>query len=277
MHVHYCIPLKDIQLVRQQFKEQNRLLMKTYRSHGMYSCSVDEFESNVSKFFTQTNAYHLIETLKEPNSFGTATYLADLVNAVKTMLDHLVQQQSINSKQRECMQTGRCSVQSDYLFFLPDTRKNGFTLQPMMVSSTSPFANMSQFVNDLLQPIYRQFASNTSYFKGADAIRALEQYQKQNYLRSTTIFATLHIHPILTVFDHEHAIQTLERFLNGRTTAEQMRGISISTILRLVRLVLEQQWFIYDGKVYKQVRVGSCDSPLIVFLANLILFDWEQE
>jgi hypothetical protein len=148
-----------------------------------------------------------------------------------------------------------------------------------MVSSTSPFINISRLLNRLLQSIYDQIASSTSSFKGADMIQSLEEYKKKGYLRSTTLFTTLHVHHILTIFIHEQAIQTLERFLYDHLpSSKQIQGLSISTILQLVQLLFDNQWFIYNDKVYRQIRGSDgCGSPLMLLLVNIILFDWQKE
>ena len=119
----YIIQQKDMPLIREAFKEQNRLFLKTYKSHAMYSCTSDEFETNISKFFTETNAYSLIEELTETNLNCIETYIDGVANNVKTTLDHLLQEQCINSMQYQEMQIHRSKVRLDYLFFLPDSRK----------------------------------------------------------------------------------------------------------------------------------------------------------
>jgi hypothetical protein len=120
----YCIQKNDIKLIREKFKAQNRLLLKTYKSNAMYSCTINEFESKISAFFTRTNAYSLIEEFNETTNLNyVEKYLDDLVNKVKTILDDLLQHQSINSMQYQEMKIIRSKVRLDYLFFLPDTRE----------------------------------------------------------------------------------------------------------------------------------------------------------
>ena len=46
----YSIQQRDIPMIRQQFKEQHRLLLNTYKSNTMYSCTIDEWETNISAF-----------------------------------------------------------------------------------------------------------------------------------------------------------------------------------------------------------------------------------
>ncbi|CAF2131128.1 unnamed protein product [Rotaria magnacalcarata] len=273
----YCIQKNDIKLIRQKFKEQNRLLLKTYKSNAMYSCTINEFESKISAFFTNTNAYSLIEEFNETNTDRVQKYLDDLVDKVKTILDNLLQYQSINPMQYHEMTVMRSKVRLDYLFFLPDTRKNEISVQPIMISCESPFINISRLLNRLLEPIYSRMAINTTFFKGADAIKALETYKNEGNLRSLTLFATVHVNNILTIFPHEQAIQVLERFLYDNVPKNQIQGISISTIIQLVRLLLENQWFIYQNKLYRQIHGGGCGSPFMLLLVNIILLDWQKE
>ena len=118
----YAIQKKDVQIIRQLLKEQNRLLLKAYKSNAMYSCSSDEFEEKISTFMTQTNAYSLIEELNDSNPNCVKKMLDTIVKRVKTTLDDLLQHQSISAMQYEEMKISRDRVRLDYLFFLPDTR-----------------------------------------------------------------------------------------------------------------------------------------------------------
>jgi hypothetical protein len=119
----YCIKKNEMKLIQEEFKKQNRLLLKTYGSNAMYSCTKNEFEEHISIFITQTNAYNLIEELNDTNSDCIQKYLDDLVNQITTVLNDLLQFQFINSMQYQEMKVIRSKVRFDYLFFLPDTRK----------------------------------------------------------------------------------------------------------------------------------------------------------
>ena len=106
----------------------------------------------------------------------------------------------------------------------------------------------------------------------------METYKNDGYLRFTTLFVVLHVNHMLTIFPHEQTMQTLERFLYDHvSSSKQIQGLSISTILQLVRLLLNNQWFMYDNKLYRQVHGGGCGSPLMLLLVNIILYDWQKE
>jgi hypothetical protein len=151
------------------------------------------------------------------------------------------------------------------------------SVQPIIISCESPFINISRLLNRLLEPIYAQTPLNTIFFKGSDAIQALQTYKKQGFLRSTTSFAVLHVNNILTLFSHEQAIQILERFLYDNIPSKEIQGISISTMIQLARFLLDNQWFIYQKKLYRQIHGGGSGSPFMLLLVNIILFDWQKE
>ena len=92
-----------------------------------------------------------------------------------------------------------------------------------------------------------------------------------------TLFATVHVQHILSMFNHEQAVQTLEHFLTDHVSSGNLQGVSISTIVQLVRLLLDQQWIVYNNKIYRQIHGGGCGSPLMSLLVNIILFQWEKE
>ena len=118
----YSIQQRYIPFIRQQFKEQHRLLLNTHKSNTMYSCTIDEWETNISAFVILTNAYHLIEELNDNNENCIKKYLDDLVSQMNKILDHLLEQQWIDSNQYEEMNMKHSNVQLDHLFFVPDTQ-----------------------------------------------------------------------------------------------------------------------------------------------------------
>ena len=146
-----------------------------------------------------------------------------------------------------------------------------------MICCESPVINICRLVNRLPEPIYTRVALKKTFFKGADAVQALRACMRKGHLRSTTLFARLHVHHILTIFPHEQAIQVVERFLHHHVPTKEIQGMSLATIIQLIRVVLANQWFIFNYKLYQQVRGGGSGLPLMSLLVNIILFDWQTE
>jgi len=114
-----------------------------------------------------------------------------------------------------------------------------------------------------------------TYLNGDDIVYDLEQYVKNGYLQETTHFVTFNINNICTRFSHEMAINALEKFLRiHKSKLETMFDESLSneTIIQLVRLVLQNQFFIYENKLYQQIYGGVSGSLLTIPLACMYLF-----
>ena len=146
-----------------------------------------------------------------------------------------------------------------------------------MVCSLGPTIGIARYLSRLLQPIYDQVTFPTTFFKEADAVHAIDMYAKKGLLRSKTLFATLHIHDLCTKLSHEEILQAFERFLNDYYTSEQaIQCVTIDTIMKLVRLILQNQIFIFDNQVYRQIKGGATTSPLTILLMNIYMF-YRQE
>ena len=138
--------------------------------------------------------------------------------------------------------------------------------------------NVTRFLTHLLQPLYNYVTYSTTLERGIDVIDAIERYSSKGFLQSNTLFATACIHDLSTIIPHEQMIQTLERFLHEFLTDQQhLEGIQSSTIICLVRLLLENQYFLYENKLYQQIRGGARNSSLTILLANIYVFYWQQE
>ncbi len=122
--------------------------------------------------------------------------------------------------------------------------------------------------------MFDQMTHCQTFSNSDDLVYSLEQYVQQGYLRETTSFITFNINNICTKFSHPEVIDTLEKFLHiyaskFGTVAE---GLTNETILQLVRLVLQNQFFIYDNKLYQQMYGSPSGSLLTIPLACIFVF-----
>ena len=140
-----------------------------------------------------------------------------------------------------------------------------------------PIKLIASYVNILLQPFIEEIIhSSTSLSTGHDAIAALELYAQRGYLRSTTLLATIYIHDLDTTLLHHLMIEELEKFLLFHVPHGHIEGISIRTILQLVQLILENQFYIYDNQLYQQIAGGPTQTYLIRALIDIYLFHLQQ-
>lgn len=81
------------------------------------------------------------------------------------------------------------------------------------------------------------------------------------------------LHQLSTTLPHHVLIQTLEKFLRLNVLNRHIDGISITTIVQLVQLVLNHQFCVYENNLYRQSIGGSNTSSLIIGLIDIYLFD----
>jgi len=73
----------------------------------------------------------------------------------------------------------------------------------------------------------------------------------------------------------EEALAILAEFLH-EYRYEKVDGIPIDAIIQLARIVLEENAFVYDEKVYRQTIGGAMGSAFTLTLANIFMWKWEK-
>jgi hypothetical protein len=150
----------------------------------------------------------------------------------------------------------------------------------MMISNCGPTANITEYLYDLIAPIYYGSCAahqRTFFGQGNDALQAIELYHRQGLLRPTTFFATIEIHHLSTILPHTHMMKIFECFLKDSPLPNSgyIQGLSIEAILKLVHFVLSHQYFLYQNKFYQQIKGGG-PSRLTRLLADIYLFYWQK-
>ena len=137
-----------------------------------------------------------------------------------------------------------------------------------------PMCDIISFVYSLLQPLIDHIIHTSFTFPtGNHIITALEKYVQKGSLRSTTHFVKIEIHHLCTILPHHLLISALEKFLHIYVRSQQIEGTSITTIIELVQITLENQFCIYENKLYRQtVGVGSICSTFIQGLVDIYLY-----
>ena len=131
-----------------------------------------------------------------------------------------------------------------------------------------------RYLSDILWSMFNQVTGCKTFTNSADIVYTLEQFVKDGHLHQTTQFVTFNINDICTKFSHEIMIQALENFLNIHGSELEMvaKGLTTEAIIQLVRLVLQNQFFIYQNKLYQQIYGSASGSLLTIPLAFIYLF-----
>lgn len=132
-------------------------------------------------------------------------------------------------------------------------------------------------MNDLLAPIFLFVARETTFINGIDFVRKLEAYAATGRLKPTTHFITMDVENLYTMIPREGALQALLRFLEKHTICGKMGPFNIHNLMKMARVILDNNYFVYNEKYYRQVRGGAMGSAFTQVLANIYMLEWEQD
>lgn len=69
----------------------------------------------------------------------------------------------------------------------------------------------------------------------------------------------------------------MARFCIEHCKQGKIGTFTIDHIMKIARLILDTNCFAYNNKYYKQVRGGAMGSAFTQVLANIYMFEWEQD
>ena len=104
----------------------------------------------------------------------------------------------------------------------------------------------------------------------------MELYRDLGRLSSSTTLITFDVTDLYTMIPRDGALLILERFLCKYANNGRIHGMTIDTLMKMARLVLDTNCFVYDDKYYRQIRGGAMGSPFTMTLANIYMLHWEQ-
>ena len=74
----------------------------------------------------------------------------------------------------------------------------------------------------------------------------------------------------------DEVLNVLMEFL-GTYGYRKVKGINLDTIRKLASVVLKENVFAYQKKIYKQTTGGAMGSSLTLTLANIFMWKWQKK
>ena len=139
-----------------------------------------------------------------------------------------------------------------------------------------PTNRVSHLLDRLLRPIFDRAAKETTFIHGIDLVRHLEKYRDSSRLLPFTQFVTFDVTDLYTMIPRSGALEASGRFLVQNSSSGKTGNLPIDTILKLARLVLDTNYFVYNNKYYRQIKGGAMGSPFSMTSANIYMSEWEQ-
>lgn len=150
-------------------------------------------------------------------------------------------------------------------------------MRPIVSSIRAPATGVSRFLDQLLRPLFDCVARKTTFINSIDLIRKLESYQDSGHLKPSTQFVTFDVTDLYTMIPRDGGLFALERFLSKNSEQSRIQGMAIDVIMKMARLVLDTNCFVFDKKTYRQVRGGAMGSAFTMTLANIYMLEWEKD
>ncbi|CAF1435861.1 unnamed protein product [Rotaria sordida] len=249
---------KIIQSIRRLLRDRSDIVIRP-----------TDFARKAEEYMLKTKAYQEITSGRCP--------LSDMLCAVQTLLSSLIAQKALTFQQCDKMSPNLNKLELGHYHDLPKPHKVGTPLRHIIACIHAPATLVSQFLNDLLAPIYLNVAREITFINGIDVIRKLEKYILDGHFQATTKFIIIDVTDLYTMIPREGALHALMRFLEKNSRHGKIGTLSIDAIMRMARLILDTNCFAYNNKYYQQTRGGAMGSAFTQVLANIYMFEWEQD
>lgn len=120
-------------------------------------------------------------------------------------------------------------------------------------------------------------ARRTTFIHSIDVVRQLETYVAEGYFNEETQFITMDVTDLYTMIPRQGALEALARFCNQHAKRGKIGTFTLDHIMKMARLILDTNTFCYNHKYYRQIRGGAMGSAFTQVLANIYMFEWEQD
>ncbi|CAF1515433.1 unnamed protein product [Rotaria magnacalcarata] len=274
---HYMAPLfyadrmraqREFQLVqsiRRKAQRAKLIIRVCDKGGGLHIGSKIDYERKAAKYRDDTKAY---QELSYNPLMEIFTNVTNAVNVLKN-------DKQLTLKNYNRLMPKRDDVRLSYMYFNPKPHKAGTPLRPIMNTIKAVTRPISDFLDELIRPIFDQYNKDNTIIDGVNLIKRLKQYATDGHLTKSTLFCTFDINNLYTMLPQDESIRILGDFLR-QYVGERVQGISIKTIQKLAEIVLKENAFVYDHKFYKQIVGGAMGSPFTLTLANIFMWHWEK-
>ncbi|CAF2063658.1 unnamed protein product [Rotaria magnacalcarata] len=262
---NHCQSQKVPEKLQRRAQHENKII----RSIKRLTCRRSDIVRKAEDYMSKTEAYQEITDGRCP--------LADNLTAVQTLLNYLIKTNALSKNQANQLCQKSDKLELGHYHGLPKPHKPGTPLGPIIACIHAPATLISKFLNDLLAPIYFKVAREYTFINDIDVIRKLEKHAADGHITSTTKFITSDIENLYTMIPRDGALHALARFCIKHSKQGKIGTFTIDHVMRMARLILDTNCFAYNNKYYRQIRRGAMGTAFTQVLANIYLFEWEQE
>ncbi|CAF1429918.1 unnamed protein product [Rotaria sordida] len=264
--------------IRYQLNKDQLILRRTADEMNTYYLGrLNEFNQKSNEYIQNSTCYELIETINEINT--EQQQLEEIIQSIDLQLEILYQRKLIKEDHLIRLSIGKkTNINLPYLYFLPETNENvHMSVQPRLSSCQHcPIYTLATYLNQLLRPLFDNFSRSTTFLNGGDFIQKLQYYCIQlDLLLPKTYFATFKIHDLYMKISHSALLEALNIFLVNPLVNGQHQKLSSDAIQELTAIVLRNNVFSYNGKIYRFIKGCPLNLPLTELLCHIYMHHWQ--
>ena len=268
-----------IQTIRYHLKNEKRLLRRTADDMNTYYLGrLDDFHQKSNDFVDNSKCYELIGTIGETHT-EQQQKLQEIIRSINSELQKLYQTKVIHQEQFSKLIINRkLNFKLPFLYFLPETNTDiDMLVQPRFSSyQHSPIQRLAQYLVEILRPVFNLISQSTTFFNSGDFMQKLEYYSvRPNLILPQTNLATFKIHDLYTKISYKSLLDALHGFLVHPLVNGRYEQLTSDAILELTEIILKNNYFIYNGNIYRFIKGGPLNLPLIPLLGSIYLHQWQ--
>jgi len=175
----------------------------------------------------------------------------------------------ISKKQKKYLM--RCEPKLPVLYGLPKIHKLNWPLRPIVSQINSPAYNLNKLLDYYLTTAEKSIPNLLQ-----DTTKFLQIINSLNTLPPNCILFTIDVTSLYTVLPHDMVLNYVEEtYLESLSDwykyTPDMQPIPSGFIKLMIKIILDQTFFTFDGKIYKQNYGITMGAPSSVKLANITL------
>ncbi|CAF2231613.1 unnamed protein product, partial [Rotaria magnacalcarata] len=223
------------------------------------------YQKKSNEYMEKTEAYQCL---------GVNDPLPNLIERTNKYLLDLRLAHWITQKQYELLCVKPSEAKLAHLYYLPKTHKPGTPLRPIVSGLKHPTIKISTYLDQLLRPLFNKIGLKTTTTSGFEVMKQVYEWSTTN-LRKETLLCTIDVVDLYTMIPQTEGVLAIKKMLDY-LELKQIGGLKIETIIRLSRFVMKNNYFLYEGQYYHQIRGGAMGSPLTLTIANCYMFFFER-
>ncbi|CAF1478396.1 unnamed protein product [Adineta steineri] len=270
---------KLIQSIRTQLHKDQLILRRTANDYNTYYLGYQhEFQMKINDYMEQNNYFEMITTTQDEIN-AEQNQIIQKIKLLYSVLNQLTQEHLISTDTMRRFQIRNITnIKLPYLYFLPEETPNGeMCVKPRFSShKNAPMYQLATFLDQILRPLYEKYAQSTSLINGQDFIQKLNFYTRQtDCLTPRTQFITFQIHNLSTRVTHQDLRDVFKQFIMRHIGTFPYKGFQADAIIELIELILSNNIFTYNGKIYRFIKGSPINLALTELLLDIYLHKWQ--